>query len=246
MRMGMRAIAIPAGLICALSSVPARAAFYELSASGTIESSNETTIPVGTPWTLDLIYDTDAPDLDFTVNGGRDDPTFGRFTDTNTPPALLFFHYQAGSYAATVNSPADFGPFSKVQITFTSVHAIDIDIIADDSFPLLAGGNVFFHADFNDLSSRPIFTSDGLPTDPDLGPGSFDQSTVSVLTHSGVRFVEADGHTLATLKVTPVPEPSGAALMAPGLLAVFGLARRRARAVARRAADRIALDVSSS
>jgi hypothetical protein len=159
---------------------------------------------------------------------------------------LLFFHYQAGSYAATVNSPADFGPFSKVQITFTSVHAIDIDIIADDSFPLLAGGNVFFHADFNDLSSRPIFTSDGLPTDPDLGPGSFDQSTVSVLTHSGVRFVEADGHTLATLKVTPVPEPSGAALMAPGLLAVFGLARRRARAVARRAADRIALDVSSS
>src|SRR4029453_10014091 len=134
MRIVLRAITMPAALICALSAASAQAALYSLSASGTIGSSNEATIPVGTPWTPDLIYETTAPDLDFTVNGGSSDPTFGRFMNTNTPPALVFFHYQAGSYTATVNSAAAFGPFSKVQITFTSVHAIDIDIIADDSF----------------------------------------------------------------------------------------------------------------
>jgi hypothetical protein len=229
MRMILRASTMPAALICALSATSAHAALFLFSVSGTIESSNEATIPVGTPWTLDLIYDTSAPDLDFEANGGTSDPTFGRFMNTHTPPALVFFHYQAGSYAATVHDPIDFGPFSKVQITFTSVHAIDIDILADDSFPLLAGGTVRLHADFNDFSSRPIFTSDGLPTNPALGPGSFDQSTVSLLTHSGVRFVEVDGHTLTTLKVTPLPEPSRSALAIPGALMVLGMARRRAR-----------------
>src|SRR5262249_10311977 len=146
-----------------------------------------------------------APDLDFTTNGGSSDPTFGLFNNTHTPPALVFFHFQAGSYAATVDDPADFGPFSKVQITFTSVHAIDIDIVADDAFPLLGGGTVSFHADCNDFSSRPIFSSDGLPTNTALGPESFDESTVSLSTHSGVLFVEVDGHTLASFEVTPQP-----------------------------------------
>src|SRR5262245_48545349 len=206
MRMAMQATTMTAALICALSAISAQAARYSLTASGTIETTRGVpTIPVGTPWTLNLIYDTSAPDLDFTTNGGSSDPTFGRFMNTNTPPALVFFHYQAGSYAVTIDDPAAFGPFSKVQITFTSVHAIDIDILADDSFPLLAGGTVRFHADFNDFSSRPIFTSDGLPTDPDLGPESFDESTVSLLTESGVRFVEVDGRTLASFQVTPVP-----------------------------------------
>ena len=62
-----------AALICALSATSAQADFYSLRASGTIEARTGPPIPisVGTPWTLDLIYDTSAPDLDFTVNGAR-------------------------------------------------------------------------------------------------------------------------------------------------------------------------------
>src|SRR5262245_51580564 len=234
MRMVLRAITMLGALICALSSTSAQAALFSLSVSGTIESSNDPTIPitVGTPWTLNLIYETSAPDQDFTTNGGRSDPTFGRFTNTSTPPALVFFHYQAGSYAATVNDPAAFGPFSKVQITFTSVHAIDIDVLADDAFPLLAGGTVRLHADFNDFSSRPIFTSDGLPTNTALGPGSFDQSTVSLFTLSP-RVIEVGGSTLTSLKITPLPEPSRAALTVPGVLLLIGVARRRPHPLAR-------------
>jgi hypothetical protein len=231
MRMVLRAITMPAALICALWATSAHAALFLFSASGTIESSNEATIPVGTPWTLDLIYDTSAPDLDFEATGGSPDPTFGRFTNTGTPPALVFFHYQAGCYAATIHDPAAFGAFSNVDITFTSVHAIDINIQAPDSFPPLSGGDVSFHADFNDFSSRPIFTSDGLPTNPALGPGSFDQSTVSLFALSP-RFVEVGSSTLTSLKVTPLPEPSSAALTIPSALVVFGLATRRTRRLA--------------
>jgi hypothetical protein len=229
MRIVLRAITMPAALVCALSATSAQAALFSLSASGTIERSSFAAIPVGTPWTFDLIYDTDAPDLDFELTGSPD-PTFGRFTNTGAPPALIFFHYQAGCYSATIHDPAAFGALSDIDITFTSVHAIDINIRAPDSFPPLPGGNVFFHADFNDFSSRPIFTSDGLPTNPNLGPGSFDLSTVSLLTSPGNG--EAGGNTLTTLKVTPLPEPSSAALTIPGALVVFGLATRRTRRVA--------------
>src|SRR5262245_2870499 len=90
-----RAIAMFAALIGAMSVTSAQAALYSLSASGTIERSNVATIPVGAPWTLDLIYETSASDFDFEP-GGAPDPTFGRFTNTGTPPALVFFHYQAG------------------------------------------------------------------------------------------------------------------------------------------------------
>jgi hypothetical protein len=141
---------------------------------------------------------------------------------------MVFLHFQAGCYSVTIHDPAAFGALSNVDITFTSVHAIDINIRAPDSFPPLPGGDVFLHADFNDLSSRPIFTSDGLPTNPNLGPGSFDLSTVSLLTSPGVG--EASGNTLTSLKVTPLPEPSRSALAIPGLLAALGLASRRAHA----------------
>jgi hypothetical protein len=228
MRIVLLVITMSAALVCALSATSARAALFEFSASGTIGSSNEATIPVGTPWTMDLIYDTDAPDHDFESTGSPDQ-TFGLFTNTGTPPALIFFHYQAGSYAATVHDPAAFGAFSNVVITFTSVHAIDINIRAPDSFPSLSG-DVFFHADFNDFSSRPIFTSDGLPTNPALGPGSFDQSTVSLFTNSPRVFV--GGSTLASLKVTPLPEPSSSSLTIAGLLGLLGTARRRAHLLA--------------
>src|SRR5262245_26313399 len=234
MRRIFQAIAMPAALICALWATSAQAALYQLSASGTVDATTGPRLPitVGTPWTLNLIYDTSAPDLDFVFNRPSD-PTFSIFNNTHTPPALVFFHYQAGSYSATINDPAAFGPFSKVQTTFTSDHTIDIYIINDDAFPLLAGSTVFFHANFSDFSSRPIFTSDALPTNPALGPGSFDQSTVSLSTRSGVLFAEVDGHTLTNFSVTPLPETSRFALAIPGVLGLLGLAKRRGRLTVR-------------
>ena len=93
-----------------LAAMPARASLFSLAASGTISenSSGDPTIPIGTPWTFDIIYDTAAPDLDFESTGSPD-PTFGRFTNTATPPAMTFFHYRAGGYEVTLDDPVDFG-----------------------------------------------------------------------------------------------------------------------------------------
>src|SRR5688572_24043214 len=98
--------------------VPARAELFSLSASGTIAVNNsvDATIPVGTPWMFEIIYDTTAPDLDFELTG-TPDPTFGRFTNSGAIPALTFFHYRAGSYEVTLDDPSDFGPFSAILIT---------------------------------------------------------------------------------------------------------------------------------
>src|SRR5262249_41659999 len=48
----------------ALGATPARASFFSLAVSGTISenSSGDSTIPIGTPWTFELTYDTAAPD----------------------------------------------------------------------------------------------------------------------------------------------------------------------------------------
>jgi hypothetical protein len=55
-----------------LAAMPARGSLFTLAASGTISfnTSGDPTIPVGTPWTFELTYDTAAPDLD-------PDPTSG-------------------------------------------------------------------------------------------------------------------------------------------------------------------------
>jgi hypothetical protein len=232
MMRGSRATTISAALICALWATSAKAALFALSASGVItaNSTGDATIPVGALWAMELIYDTDAPDLDFELTGSPD-PTFGRFTNTGTPPAMVFFHYRAGSYEATIDDPAAFGPFSNIDVTFTSVDAIDINITAPDAFPPLAGGDVFFHADFNGFSSRRIFANDGLPTNPALGAQSFDQSTVTLFTLSP-RVTELSSSTLTNLRVTPLPEPSSSALGIPGVLLLVGVARRRARGAA--------------
>ena len=168
------------------AEMPARANLFTLSASGTISSnsSSDSTIPIGTPWTFEITYNTAAPDLDFELTGSPD-PTFGKFTNSSAPPALTFFHYQAGSYEVTIDDPADFGTFSDILITFTSVNAIDIKIDASTICPPLAGGAVSFHADFNAFSTAPIFASDGLPTNTGLSVGSFDQSTVTLLPPAG-------------------------------------------------------------
>ena len=95
-------------LICFVLAGSARAARYELAAAGTISNnaSSDATIAVGTPWSFELTYDTAAPDLDFEALGAAD-PTYGRFKNTALPPALVAFHYRAGSYEVTPDDPAD-------------------------------------------------------------------------------------------------------------------------------------------
>lgn len=206
-------------LVCAalvLATTSVHASLYSLSASGTIEAntSGDVTIPVGTPWAFEVVYDTAAPDLDVASTGSAD-PTFGLFANTGGTPALHSFHYRAGLYEVAIDDPADFGTGSDIVITFTShANAIDININAASFFPPLAGGAVLFHADFNHLSSSPIFASDALPTDPALGPGSFELSTVSLLPPS----TEVSGRSLTTFTVRAVPEPSIESLALVGIL----------------------------
>src|SRR5580765_4674431 len=151
--------------LLALAPMPARASLFSLAASGTISenSSRDSTIPINTPWSFALTYDTAAPDVDF-QSSGSPDPTFGRFTNAAAPPALTFFHYKAGSYEVTLNDPVDFGTSAVIEITFTSINGIDINIFAPNFFPHLAGGPVSFHADFARFTRPPIFSSDALPT----------------------------------------------------------------------------------
>jgi hypothetical protein len=215
-------------VLLAVGAIPARAGLFSLAASGTISfSSDDSTIPIGTPWTFELTYDTAAPDLDVELTGSPD-PTFGRFTNTSAPPALISFHYRAGGYEVTIDDPADFGAFSDMLITFTSVNAIDINVRAPAFFPPLGGGAVSFHADFNAFSAAPIFASDALPTNTSVGPGSFDQSTVTLLPPSGA----VGSSSLTSLTITPVPEPPSVALVVVVLLVLLVLARRAPRATA--------------
>ena len=60
--------------IYSLVAVPVQAELFSLSASGkiTLNSIADPTIPVGTPWTFEIIYDTAAPDLDFELTGAPD------------------------------------------------------------------------------------------------------------------------------------------------------------------------------
>ncbi|MGH8048957.1 MAG: hypothetical protein ACREKL_17080 [Chthoniobacterales bacterium] len=212
----------------ALAAMPARAALISMSASGTISfnSSADTTLPIGTPWTFELIYNTAAPDLDF-ESGGSADPTVGRFTNTGAIPALTFFHYHAGSYDVTIDDPADFGTFSSIEITFLgAVHAIDINILNSAVFPTLAGEPVTFHADFND-GSHSSLSSDALPTNPAIGIGNFQGSSVSLLPTHGV--VSSSQPDITSLTFTAVPEPPATALFVAGILVSLTLGRRAFR-----------------
>ncbi|MGD9633504.1 MAG: PEP-CTERM sorting domain-containing protein [Pirellulales bacterium] len=205
-------------LLMAALELPARAAKYTLAATGTvsINSSGAAAIPVGSPWSFELTYDTAAPDLDFEALGSAD-PTYGRFTNTASPPALTFFHYQAGSYEVTLDDPADFGEFSDMLITFQTVHAIDINITSPALFPPLAGGTVGFHADFNAFSAVPVLTSDRLPSNTAITAASFDQSSVTLLPPTG--FIT--GSEITSLSITAVPEPGTIGLAVMGLIVVL-------------------------
>lgn len=215
-------LALIVSVLLTRAAATAQAGLVTLAASGTVSSnsSGDATIPVGALWSFELTYDTAAPDLDFEVTTSPD-PTFGRFNNTKTPPALVAFHYKAGSYEVLLDDPTDFSAFSELLITFTVVHALDVNI-SSPAFPPLAGGPVSFHADFNAFSAAPIFTSDGLPTNTALSPASFDQSTITLLPPTGV----ISGSTLATLSLTAVPEPPTAALLFAGLLFPLAASRR--------------------
>jgi hypothetical protein len=205
--------------VLTLLALPARASLMSLEVAGTISSnsSGDSSISIGTPFSFELTYDTAAPDLDFELTGSPD-PTFGRFTNSAAPPALRYYHYQAGSYEVTIDDPSNFDANSAIHITFIgNVNAIDINIHAAALFPSLAGGLVSFHADFNSFSSPPLFSSDALSTNTALGAGSFGESTVALLPLSGV----VSGSTLTSLTLTPVPEPSTAALVVVGLLVLL-------------------------
>jgi hypothetical protein len=214
--------------LLALTALPLRAELFSVSASGriTINDTGDTTIPVGTPWTFTLIYNTAAPDLDFELTGSPD-PTFGRFTNTGAIPALTFFHYQAGSYQVTLDDPSDFGPFNAIDITFGGTHAIDINLDADSLFPQLAGGPVRFHADFGDFSHSAL-TSDALPTDTSLSLQDFQgDASVTLLPPRGV--VLGALQDMTSFTIAAVPEPSTCGLVVLGLSALAAC-RRRVRA----------------
>jgi hypothetical protein len=208
--------------IHSLVAAPIQAELFSLSASGkiTLNSIADPTIPVGTPWTFEIIYNTAAPDLDFELTGVSD-PTFGLFSNAGAIPAITFFHYRAGTYEVTLDEPADFGP-SNIDITFLpSVHAIDIDVNAAALFPRLGGGVVSFHADFND-SSHSALMNDGLPTNQAIGLQTFPGSSVTLLPPDGV--ILGSGADMSSLKIAPVPEPS---ISAAAIIGGFGLLLRR-------------------
>jgi hypothetical protein len=215
-RVRFASVALPIAVVL-LTALPARAGLFSLEVAGTISAntSTDTTLAVGTPFNFELIYDTASPDL-------SPDPTFGSFSNSGSIPALTFFHYQAGSYEVTIDGPSDFGPNSAIAVTFTSIHALDININAAAFFPPLAGGPVAFHADFNDFTSDPIFVSDALPTNTALSLANFDDNAVSLLPPAGVVTSSA----LTSLTLRSVPEPSTSALAIVSLLVMLAVKLR--------------------
>ena len=217
--------------IQSLVAAPVQAELISVSASGTISKNNsaDTTLPNGTPWTFEIIYDTAAPDLDFELTG-RPLATFGRFTNTGTIPTVTFFHYHAANYEVTIDDPKDFDAFTEIDITFGSVSTIDINLFAPGLFPSLAGEAVSFHAgltngshsDFGD-DTPSTFTSDALPTETSFGLQSFQDGGVTLLTSSG-GVVVGGLSDITSLRFASVPEPPTSAV---AIISGLGLLLRR-------------------
>ena len=217
--------------IYSLVAIPVQAELFSLSASGTISKNNsaDTTLPDGTPWTFEIIYDTAAPDLDFELTG-RPVTTLGRFTNTGGIPAVTFFHYQAANYEVTIDDPQDFGAFSEIHVTLGPVNVFDINLNAPGLFPPLAGEPVSFHAEFDDgfqsdFGDIPpsIIMSDALLTDTSLGLQSFHDAGVTLLPSNGGVIVGGLSD-MTSLIIAPAPEPSTSAA---AIISGLGLLVRR-------------------
>jgi len=211
-----------------LAAVAARAELFSLSASGIIGGNNtaDPTIPRDTPWAFELIYDTAAPDRDFTRTNVPT-PEIGIFDNNGDRPALLFFHYRAGAYEVTLDEPGDFSISSRIEIAFQDdAHAISIILSAPDLFPPLAGLPVEFNADFDDFTpSTPTLTSDGLPTDTSISRGNFFSCEAVLLLPNG-KVVGSAFEDVATFAIAPVPEPSTCAF---AIMGITTLLHRRSR-----------------
>jgi len=210
--------------VLVFAAAAVRAEIISMSASGKINpnSTASTTIPAGTPWTFEIIYNTTSLDRDFELTG-TPDPTFGIYNNHGDIPTLTFFHYRAGSYEVTIGQPNDFGPFGAIDITFAGTNAIDINLFDSGLFPPLDGRAVTFHADFGDFS-HSIFTSDALPTNTAIGLSSFQDASVTLLPSGGAIFGSLSDMT--SFKIAPVPEPSTCALAIIGI-PVLLLSRKR-------------------
>jgi hypothetical protein len=88
----------------------------------------------------------------------------------------------------------------------------------------LAGGPVFFHADFADDVSPSIFTSDALPTDTSLILADFDDASVNLNTTRDV--VGGRLQDMTSFKIEAVPEPSTCGLLVLSLSALVACPRR--------------------
>lgn len=203
------------------AAVPARSELISIAASGNINQNVvNATIPAGTPWTFEIIYNTASLDRDFELTGAPD-PTFGRYNNNGAIPALTFFHYRAATYEVTIDNPNDFGPFSGIDISFGGTHAIDINLVDAGLFPPLEGRAVTFHADFGDFT-HSIFTSDALPTNSTIGLASFQDASVTLLPSGSAIFGSLSDMT--SFKIAAVPEPSTSAV---AIVGGFGLLIRR-------------------
>jgi hypothetical protein len=222
--------------IHSLVVVTVQAELISVSASGTISknSSADTTLPVGTPWTCEIIYNTAAPDLDFEVTG-TPLATFGRFTNTGAPPVVTFLHYHAANYEVTIDDPKDFGAFSEIDITLGRVNVMDINLNAPGLFPHLAGGPVSlqvefidgFQSDFGDIPPS-IILSDSLLTDTSIGLQSFQLAAVALMPSSG-GVVVGGLSDMTSLTFVAVPEPSSSAAAIIGGLGLLLCRRARSR-----------------
>ena len=214
--------------IIGLVTSQVQAELFSLTASGTIAKNNsaDTTLPVGTPWTFEIIYDTTAPDLDFELTG-RPVANLGRFTNTGAIPAVTFFHYQAANYEVTIDDPKDFDAFSGIDITLGKASEIDISLSSLGRFPTLAGENVSFHATFLDGSQSDFIdippstiTIDALPTETSFSLDGFEEADASLLPAGGGIIVGE----LTTLRLAPAPEPS---ISVAAIIGGVGLLLRR-------------------
>ncbi len=119
---------------------PTQAALVSLEASGEITVGGAASIPPGTQWKCEIVYDTDALDTAGT-------PTLGEYKNVpGQTPALRFFHYEAGSYQVTFASADAFASDSNIRIVpgLITPGGTNLQITIEGVFPPLPNGGGAF------------------------------------------------------------------------------------------------------